>query len=139
MKLTTSVLRQIIKEELENVLEGDLSDAGRKIDPTNPMYGYVARQKRINKANKIKTYSRPDDLPFPLLFLRDAFQELLYKPSKKLVNYLAGLVKSGKSEEEIKQVLDKHSGGMKEAMGEDKQPMPAEMEAAIMQDLENLE
>ena len=136
MKLTTSQLRNIIKEELNNVLEGDLSGAGRKIDPTNPMYGYVARQKRINKANKIKTYSRPDDLPFPLLFLRDAFQELLYKPSKKLVNYLAGLVKSGKSEEEIKQVLDKHSGDMKEGMGEDKPAMPAEMEAAIMRDLQ---
>lgn len=138
MKLTTSVLRQIIKEELQNVLEGDLSDAGRKIDPTNPMYGYVARQRRKNKDNEIQTYSRPDELPFPLLFLRDAFQELLYKPSKKLLNYLVGLVKQGK-EDEVKKAIEKHAGDMKEAMGKDKQPMPSEMEAAIMQDLENLE
>lgn len=139
MKLTTSVLRQIIKEEIQNVLEGGAYDGGRKVDPTNAMYGYVARQRRINKGNEIQTYSRPGELPFPLLFLREAFLELLYKPSKKLINYLVGLVKQGKDEEEIKQVIDKHAGGMKEAMGEDKQPMPADMEAAIMQDLENLE
>ena len=41
--------------------------------------------------------------------------------------------------EEIKQVLDKHSGGMKEGMGEDKPPMPAEMEDAIMRDLQNFQ
>lgn len=134
MKLTTSQLRKIIKEELNNVLvEGDLSGAGKKIDPTNPMFRHIARQKAKNtEYNGI----RHDELPFPLLFLRDAFMELMYKPSKKLVNYLAGLVKSGKSEEEIKQVLDKHSGDMKEGMGEDKPPMPSEMEAAIMRDLQ---
>jgi hypothetical protein len=136
MKLTTAKLRQIIKEELQNVLEGDLSDAGRKIDPTNPMYGYVARQRRKNRDSEIQTYSRPGELPFPLLFLKEAFMELMYKPSKKLLNYLVGLVKQGKDEEEIKQVIDKHAGGMKEAMGEDKQPMPPEMEAAIMRDLQ---
>ena len=136
MKLTTSVLRQIIKEELENVLEGGAYDGGRKIDPTNPMYGYIARQRRKNKDNQIQTYSSPGELPFPLLFLREAFMELMYKPSKKLLNYLVGLVKQGKDEEEIKQVIDMHAGGMKEAMGEDKQPMPSEMEAAIMRDLQ---
>ena len=99
MKLTTIQLRQIIKEELQNVLEGDLSDAGKKIDPTNPMFRHIARQKAKNTEY---TGIRHDELPFPLLFLRDAFMELMYKPSKKLVNYLAGLVKGGKSEEEIK-------------------------------------
>lgn len=103
MKLTTSQLRKIIKEELNNVLvEGDLSGAGKKIDPTNPMFRHIARQKAKNtEYNGI----RHDELPFPLLFLRDAFMELMYKPSKKLVNYLAGLVKSGKAKKKLSKFL----------------------------------